>query len=316
VSNIVKRLSKNNEFFLAIFMVFAGLIVALINPVFIKLDNIASILYAASFLGVIGLAEMVVMLDGGIDISVGAIVAVCAVTMSGLIQKSGVPPLAAGILCIAVGLALGAVNGILVAYVELPPIIATLATLRLYRGVTELGLGAGNIQPPLAQMPWLSLRIGPFSISIIVFLAIAIVLSQFFSRTRFGRQIYAVGGNAQACAMVGVKVKRVHLLVYTLSGLLCSVAAFLLLTEVTYVDRRVALGTEFLAIAAIVMGGINMYGGKGKVLGAVLGAILLYSIYNALILANIGGVWQNAVTGAVIILAVVITSYRAESIYE
>lgn len=311
INTLSKRL-RSRETSLLLFMVIAGLVVTLINPVFLHLDNIINILYAASFIGIICLAEMLVMLDGGVDISVGAIVACCAVALSALIQKLGWSPWLAAPVCLAVGLALGAFNGVLVAQLRLPAIIATLATLRVYRGFTELGLGAGNIQPPLNAMPFLTATIGPFPISIFIFLGLAVILGGFLSRTRLGRQIYAVGGNEQAATMLGVNVKRVHLSVYALCGLLCAMAAFILLTRVSYVDRRVALGTEFLAIAAIVMGGISMYGGRGKVFGAVLGVILLFAIYNALILVNVSGMWQNAVTGAVIIMAVVMDAFRGE----
>jgi ribose/xylose/arabinose/galactoside ABC-type transport system permease subunit len=315
ISALTKRL-KTREISLLLFMIVAGVAVTLINPVFIQLNNLISILYAASFIGIICLAEMVVMLDGGVDISVGAIVACCAVAMSALIQKQGWSPWLAGLVCLGVGLALGAFNGVLVAQLHLPPIIATLATLRIYRGFTELGLGAGNIQPPLNAMPFLTATIGPIPISIIIFFVLAAILALVLNQTRLGRQIYAVGGNEQGAAMLGINVKRVHLSVYALCGLLCAIASFVLLTRVSYVDRRVALGTEFLAIAAIVMGGVSMYGGKGKVLGAVLGVILLFAVYNALILINVSGMWQNAVTGAVIILAVVMDSFRGEKSYE
>jgi ribose transport system permease protein len=310
--NTLSRSLRSRETSLLLFMVLAGLVVTLINPVFLHRDNIINILYAASFVGIICLAEMLVMLDGGVDISVGAIVACCAVVLSALIQRLGWSPWLAAPVSLVVGLALGAFNGVLVAHLRLPAIIATLATLRVYRGFTELGLGAGNIQPPLNAMPFLTATIGPFHISIFIFLSLAVILAIFLSRTRLGRQIYAVGGNEQAATMLGVNVKRVHLSVYALCGLMCAVAAFVLMTRVSYVDRRVATGTEFLAIAAIVMGGISMYGGRGKVLGAVLGVILLFAIYNALILVNVGGMWQNAVTGAVIIMAVVLDAFRGE----
>jgi len=316
---MIRTLTKRfltRETSLLLFIVVAGLIVTLINPVFIQTKNLVSILYAASFIGLICLAEMLVMLDGGVDISVGAIVACCAVGISFFIQRLGWSPWPASVACLAIGLALGAFNGLLVAYLRLPAIIATLATLRVYRGFTELALGAGNIQPPLPSMPFLTALIGPFPMSVFIFLILAVILALFLSRTRLGRQIYAVGGNEQGSAMLGVNVKRVHLAVYTLCGLLCAVAAFVLLTRVSYVERRVAIGTEFLAIAAVVMGGISMYGGKGKVLGAVLGAILLYAIYNALIMVNVSGLWQNAVTGAVIILAVVADTFRGEKAHE
>ena len=161
------------------------------------------------------------------------------------------------------------------------------------------------------SVPFLAFaKVGPFPLQVAVFFLMAIVVGVFLAHTRLGRSIYAVGGNPAAAAVAGVNVKQVLVATYALCGLLAAIASVLYYARASGLERYSFWGIEFLAIATIVMGGTNIAGGSGSIFGTVIGTLLLYAIYNAMMIVQIDPAWQNAVTGALILIAVSLDTFQ------
>ncbi len=307
---ILQRLNTR-ENLLLVFLILFSLLIGAFAPHFLSGRNWVFILDAAALVGIIALGESLVIIGGGIDISVGATAVASAMVLGTLIVFVHVPAVVAVAACLLLGVGLGALNGVFIGYLRLPAIIVTLAALRIYRGGLEI-LTPGQAIPAITDnVPFLAFaKVGPFPLQVVVFFLMAIVVSVFLAHTRLGRSIYAVGGNPAAAAVAGVDVRRVQVATYALCGLLASVASVLYYARASGLERYSFWGIEFLAIATIVMGGANIAGGSGKILGTFIGTVALYAIYNAMMVVQIDAAWQSAVTGALILVAVSLQSVR------
>lgn len=307
---ILRRLNNRENLLLGFLIVFS-LLIGLIAPNFLSGRNWVFILDAAALVGIIALGETLVIISGGIDISVGATTVSAAMVLGTLIVFLHVPPVPAIAVSLIVGAALGALNGLFIGYFRLPAIIVTLAALRIYRGGLEMATPGRAIPAITDVVPFLAFaKVGPLPLQVVVFLVMAVLVGIFLAHTRLGRSIYAVGGNPAAAMVAGVNVRRVQVATYTLCGLLAAVASVLYYARASGLERYSFWGIEFLAIATIVMGGTNIYGGSGKIFGTVIGTVLLYAIYNAMMVVQIDAAWQSAVTGALILIAVSLQSAR------
>lgn len=298
------RLNTRENLLLAILVLFITA-VAIINPRYIMVRNLVVIGDAAVLVGILAIAEMLVIIGGGIDISIGAILGTVSIITGVALNLWKFPVPIALIFGLLLGTLMGTANGALISYVRVPPIIATLAAIRIYRGILQLFVQGSNPDGSVAFLPLLAYgRIGPVPLNVIIFGAVAVLVALFLAYTRLGRMIYAVGGNEAAATTAGVKVKRVKLFTYAACGLLCAVAGLLHSARATYTNRSTGVGLEFTAIAAVAIGGVILSGGAGKVRGTVIGTLLLFALYNALIFAQIPAAWQYAFTGAMILFAV------------
>jgi ribose/xylose/arabinose/galactoside ABC-type transport system permease subunit len=274
-------------------------------------DNISEILYTASILGIIAVAQMVVILTGGIDISVGAILAISATVIGGTIQAGVHPAIGIG-LGLASGVGLGAINGSMVSHLKIPPIIVTLATLNIFRGGIDLFMKGKSIDPPDEQLAFLTIP----SVQIMIFFITAAAVAVFLATTRTGRLIYAIGDNPDAAEVSGVNLARVRMLVYVICGFLAAIAGLMFATRAANINRMAGMNFEFIAIGAVVLGGTNLFGGSGKVRGTVFGVIFIYAIYNAMVITRIPATWQDAVTGLLIIIVVSLSMVRRRTPHE
>jgi rhamnose transport system permease protein len=212
----------------------------------------------------------------------------------------------------ALGVALGSLNGLIIAGGGVPPIIATLGTLSIYRGLifvysgTKSTINAFEMPPGFRQLAKGTPLLVP---NLILFaIVVAVVVAYFLRYTRTGRDIYAVGSNPDAARFAGIRTQRIIFLVYVLSGLLCGLAGVLWAARFESAQTNTALGFELQTVAAPVVGGVNIFGGSGSVLGVILGALLLGIINNALTLVQISPFWQLAAQGLLILLAVIVDS--------
>lgn len=283
----------------------------LVAPNFTTMSNGFNIARAVSINAVLAAGMTLVILTAGIDLSVGSIVGVSGV-VSILLWNAGTGPVISVLGGIAVGVLAGLVNGILVAYLALPAFIVTLGAMTYLRGTAyaltdakpliadgELGfrfLGTGNI----AGIP------APVLIMLAVYIALWFVLE----RTRFGRHIYAVGGNAEAARLAGIKVKRVLTRVYLLAGLTAGIAGVMFAARVDSGQPRAGEGYELDAIAAVVLGGTSLAGGRGRIHGTFIGALIMGVLSNGLTLMNVPFFNQLIVKGVVIVLAIGIDSLK------
>lgn len=309
---LMQAVVRFREVGIIVFILVLSGLVSLRSPAFLTVDNFQNILLDISVLVIVALAQMMVIITRGIDLSVGSTIGLVAMMVSFMVV--GFPSMPA-VLALPLGMALGAVfgsiNGVIVAYGGVPPIIATLGTLSIYRGLIFLysrGDWVNAYQYP-ASFPQLA-KGTPLGVPnlIIIALVVAVLVFLFLTFTRTGRNIYAVGSNPDAARFAGIPVQRIIFLVYMLSGLLCGLAAVLWASRFEAAQTNTAMGFELQTVAAPVVGGVNIFGGSGSVLGAGLGAFLLGIINNALTVAQISPFWQLAVQGLLILLAVITNS--------
>jgi rhamnose transport system permease protein len=311
----MQNLLKNREMLLA--MIIIGMILAFTSraPNFASPGNLATIFNDTSILIILALGQMVVILTKSIDLSVAANLAFTGMAVAMLDSTfPGLPLALLVVFAIGIGAALGAINGFLVWALRIPPIVVTLGTLTIYRGMSFVLSGgawvnAHQMQPDFLGVP----RLPVLGLPILSWIAIAVVILVGFilARTPFGRSTYAAGGNPVAAVYAGIDVGRARFLAFVLSGALAGLSGYLWVSRyaVAYVD--IAAGFELDSVAACVIGGISIAGGIGTVIGTVLGALFLGVIKNALPVIGISPFAQMAISGIVIVLAVVFNA-RAE----
>jgi rhamnose transport system permease protein len=283
-------------------------IVLLFNaPGYFSRENFTDLFLANAPVLVISLGMLLVILAGQIDISVGSMFAVCSV-IAGMAAKQGLSGLGSGLAACLAGAACGAINGGLAAYLRVPSIVATLATMIVLRdGLRWLTQGSwvGDL-PPGFQL--LGLTPGEFTATIFVLVLALLVASAAGLRyLHAGRAIFATGSSEQAAGMVGINTKRVVLSVFTVTGVLSGLAAAINAVRFHQVPSNAGLGMEMKVIAAVIVGGAAITGGSGTVLGTLLGVILLGSIGTGLTFLGISAYWEKSVQGAIILIAVAIS---------
>ncbi len=292
-----------------------GLVVVCIVMVFasdsfLSVSNINNILRQVSINALIAVGMTYVILTGGIDLSVGAVMALSGTVAAGL-MSGGMNGGLALLLCLLIGLAFGVANGAFVARAGMPPIIVTLATMGIARGLALIYTGGYPISGLPSWIRWfgggsvLGVQT-PIAIMAVVYIAGWVLLE----RTPFGRYVYAIGGNETATRLSGVRVARYKLLVYALSGFTAAVAAVVLTSRLMSGQPNAGEGFELDAIAAVVLGGTSIAGGRGSLIGTLLGALLLGVLNNGLNMVGVNPYVQTVVKGGIILLAIYIGRER------
>jgi rhamnose transport system permease protein len=287
-----------------------------IEPRYLNELSVRSILLWIPLLAIIGMGEMTVIIIRGIDVSVGSIVGFAGMVVGLLFRDAPQIPLVASVvLSILLGLLLGSINGVLIAWVKVPAVIVTLGTLSAYRGLTFLITQGSQIDGnyiPKALIRWS--QVGPFGIRLIPWVVVIVVVIAFMTwvllrHARLGRHIYALGSNPDAARLRGVPVARVTFFCYAFTGALAGFAGLLYASRFGFLNPgQTGVGLELTVIAAVVIGGVNVFGGSGSVPGVLLGCLLLGAINVALAVLGIAGTWQLAVYGLVILIAVIADS--------
>lgn len=279
-------------------------------PSFFSVDNaITGIGLSAAINTIVAIGLTYVIMTGGIDLSVGSTAALSAVIGADLMQR-GLPPLLAVVVALAVGGVAGLVNGLLITRVQLAPFIVTLGTMTFYRG---LALSYTNGQPILSLPDGFKNSLGGTLLGLPIPLIAALLLVAAFTlilrSTKTGQYILAIGGNAEAVRLSGINTGRFVTLTYVISGMLAAFAALVLIAQLGAAEPILGSGWELSAIAASVVGGTSLAGGKGNVVGALLGALLLSMLQNVLTLLGVQAFYQLLATGLIIIGAMVIDRY-------
>ena len=305
-------LVRFRELSIIIFILLLIVVVSLNTSTFMTAGNFRNILLNISILVIVALGQTMVIVTRGIDLSVSSMIGLVAMMVSfTVVAFPAVTPLLAILLGMFLGLILGSFNGLIITVGKVPPIIATLGTLSVYRGMVFLYSGGTWINSFEMHDGYRALsKAAPLGIpNIILFAAlVAVVVYIFLNYTRPGRDIYAVGSNPEAANLAGIPVQRTIFMVYVISGLLAGLAAVLWASRFESAQTNTALGFELQTVAAAVVGGVNIFGGSGTVIGVVLGAFLLGTIENALILVRISPFWQLAAQGLLILVAVIVDS--------
>lgn len=288
------------------------IIITALNPQFIAPNNLLNLLRQASVNALIAFGMTFVILTAGIDLSVGSILAFTGAIIASMIL-GGTPAWLAGLIGLIIGALLGALNGVFITWGKVTPFIATLATMTIWRGATYVFTGGNPITGGKMNTNFFFQFIGqgylfgipfPVFITLIAFIICYILLH----KTAFGRKTFALGGNEKAAFVAGVKTKKTLIIIYTISGLLAALAGFILTSRLGSAQPDAGTGYEMDAIASTVIGGASLMGGKGRMSGTLVGALLIASLSNGMNLLGINSFYQQIVKGVVILIAVMIDS--------
>jgi len=308
-----------------LFLVALIVVFAVLQPNFLHPLNLMNVLRQVSISGLIAIGMTFVILTAGIDLSVGSLVALCGLVAAyvakgglesrfavGQAAESGNPVILAFLAAIAVGVAAGAVQGLAITRLRVPPFVVTLGGLTAWRGAALLLSGGGPISGFTSEYTWWGQgRIEGVPVPVIIFLAAAVLAHIVLRHSRFGLHVYAVGGNTAAANLNGVNTRRVILLVYVITGFTCGLASFLLSARLNSAEAVAGMGLELDVIAAVVIGGTSLFGGVGGVVGTVVGALLIGVLRNGLVLLNISPFIQQIVIGLILVAAVAFDQYAA-----
>jgi rhamnose transport system permease protein len=310
--SLASLFARFRELALIGFIVLLVALISLRNPNFLTFTNFKDILLDISILAMVALAQGMIIITRGIDLSVASMLGLTAMMVSFVVKAYPETPV---ILTVVLGMALGAVlgsaNGLIITVGGVPPIIATLGTLSIYRGLVFLysngtWINAFEMSPAFKQLA----KGTPLALPnlVIVALIVAVIVYVFVNHTQAGRDIYALGTNPDAAKISGIRTQRTTFMVYVIAGLMCGLAGVMWASRFEAAQTNTALGFELQTVAAAVIGGVSMMGGIGTVPGILLGALLLGIIQNGLTLSGISPFWQLAVQGFLILLAVVADS--------
>jgi rhamnose transport system permease protein len=308
----MKRLLKRRELTLVLVIAVLVAAISLRHPAFLRAANLYDILDDTAILFMVAIGQMMVILTGGIDLSVSSGIALVGMSVGMLNQYyPGIPIALVVLISMAMGFVLGAFNGLLVSQAGIPAIIATLGTLSIYRGfVFVLSRGewvsAHEMSVAFRELP----RGTPLGITNLLLCAIVVTILAALTLgfTRTGREIYGVGGNRVAARYVGISLKRIDFLVFTVSGVIVGLSGLLWVARYASAQNETAAGFHLPTIAACVIGGVSILGGTGTVPGVILGALFLGIVNNALPVINLSPFYQMAIQGFVILAAIVVNT--------
>ncbi|MFC7788432.1 ABC transporter permease [Microbacterium sp. MAHUQ-60] len=276
-------------------------------------DNLLTILIAAAPFALIALGQTLVILTGGIDLSVGSVIAASAMAAAWTAKNVGDNPALPLIAAVATGLIAGALNGFVVSRMNVPPFIATLGMLTLASGVAYvIGDGAPINGLPSSYGVYANTSVFGLTIPVILMIVAILAFAFIMKRTSYGLRVYAVGGNLLAAEIAGVRSKSILFSVYAISGLLAGLSGLMLSSRVITGAPNLGQGYELDAIAAVVIGGASLMGGRGTIWGTAIGLLLIQTINNGLDLLLVPAYWQNVIKGVIIVAAVAVDVWAAK----
>lgn len=307
------RLPNLNQMGPLIALLVAFLFFALFAPNFLKLSTVSLILQQASFVGVISIAQTLIILTAGIDLSCGMIMALSSMVIGKLAVEQGLPVPAAILIGLAVGAFVGWINGLLITRFRLPAFIVTLGMYSIVFAVLKIYSKATSVPMPPDGLTFLAHRFTvlgtPFTYGSLLTVVLFFLTWWFLTYTATGRHIYALGNNPEAVRLSGINNNRLLLGVYTFAGILYGIAALLLLERIGGASPEAGTTENLESITAVVIGGTSLFGGRGSVLGTLIGVLIVGVFRSGLTLMGLDSVYQNLVTGILIILAVAVDQF-------
>ncbi len=301
-----------------LFLLFIALNVtfALLTPAFLGVNNLLNIGTNMAYIGIMAGAQTLLIIAGGLDLSVAAVAGLSGVIVS-MLYAGGTNVWLAALIALLIGAGIGAVNGFFVTRVGINALIATLGMLSIAEGIA-LVLTGGLTEP--FNVPGFSIlgqgRIFEVPIPLILMLVMYLVLYWVLSQTRFGRFVYATGGNPEASRLAGVPVKRILMILFVLSALSGVISGFVLATTLGAAAPTVASESILTVIAAVILGGTSLFGGRGSIWGTLLAVMILGTLNNGLVLLNVSSFWQSVTQGVVLLLAVGLDQLRSRALGE
>ena len=311
--NFVARLLRSRETGIIGALIIMVVVLSILEPDFASVDNLLNDARNFSFVGIVVLGQAMVMITGGIDLSVGSVWGLAAVSSAAFMAAGwGVVP--ACLMALVISAVVGLFNGLCVTKLRMPPFVPTLATMSIARALALVITRGKAIDAFRPDGDWFFALGGGDTFGLpnpfLIFLALSIIVGVVLTRSVYGRQLYAVGGNERAARLTGLDVDRLKISVYVISSLLAGLAGII---EVSYLSSGISnqgLGKELSVIAAAVIGGTNLNGGEGTVIGVFVGAVILEVLRNGLVLLGTDAYWQGVFVGSVIVFAVFIDQLR------
>ncbi len=279
---------------------------------FMTMGNMINVLRQASPVIILALGQGIVIITGGIDLSVGSVVALSGMVAAGAISFWELPVPIAILLAILIGIVFGMINGIIIAKFNISAMIVTLATMNAARGIAYLyNDGAQIIGLPDSFTEIGRGYVGPVPIPVIIMVVLVIIMILLMNKTIFGKYLYAIGGNENVAILAGIGVVKVKIIGYALCGVFSAIAGITYAARMNMGDPSMGEGLEMDAISSVVLGGINLYGGQGNIIGAVIGAAFIAVLGNALNLTGVSNFWQLVVKAVALIVAALIYSKKS-----
>ena len=307
----VRMLNAIQSLGLLFVILIGGVLLSFASPVFFTRINIENLLFSSTIIAVVAIGQTFVILNAGIDLSVGAVLALASVLCVVFVTELDLPVVLAALLSLGIGAFIGLINGINVTIVRIPALIATLAMMSVTRGIAFLISGGRNIAPvPSIYVDIQSSRLFGIPVVILFTLAMGLLAHFVLTRTRFGREVYATGGNAVAARLAGIRTNRVIILAYVISGFSAALGGLMITARLEAGAATAGFGYELIVISAVVIGGVSLFGGEGRISGVLLGVILLGLVQNAVNLLNIPPNYDYVVSGVVIAAAAALDVYR------
>ncbi|MDD3521112.1 MAG: ABC transporter permease [Actinomycetota bacterium] len=320
--SLVVKFASIREISILGFLIVFSLVISLINPVFISLDNLYDIALDTAILAIVAVGQMMVILTRGIDISVGAGIGLSGMIVALIIKDTAnFNPLLAILIGMIIGAAMGALNGVLIVKGNIPPIIATLGTMNIFRGLTFIinyqingGQWVGADKLPEAFKNFARGTFLKIPNLILITIIVYLIFYYFLNHTTTGREIYATGSSPESAKIIGINVKKTIFLTYVITGILVGMAGVLWVARYTSAQTDSASGFEFTTITAVILGGVAVAGGSGSIWGVLFGAILIGAINSSLNLIGVSPFWKLAINGGIILVAVIIDAVLARNI--
>lgn len=298
-----------NKYGTILILLFLIAIVTIVSPNFLAMNNIMNVLQQISVNGLIALGMTFVILTAGIDLSVGSILALSGMVL-GMMILSGVNEVLAILIVLVLGAVLGFTNGFFISKVKLEPFIVTLATMTMFRGITLIisdGIPAMGVTASAPILDFLSQgKLFGVPIPTIIFLVVFLVLMVLLQNTVFGKGVYAIGGNEEVARLSSVPTDKIKTSVYVISGIMSAFAGIILTSRLSSSQPTAGVGFELDAIAAVVIGGTSLAGGRGRIFGTLIGVLIIGVINNGLNIMGVSAFYQQFIKGLIILIAVVL----------
>jgi len=294
----------------AVVLVIAVVVFGVINPRFVYPGNLSLVAQQVAVVGTLALAQTLVILTAGIDLSVGAAMILASMVVAQTAANNGFPAVLALVMGLIVGLAAGAVNGFLVTRLRLPPFIVTLGTLNVFIALTLLYSNGATVRggdlPPILTATGIPIAIGGvrITVGVLVMLALYVVMAFILGKTAWGRHVYAVGDDKEAARLAGISVNRVLMSVYLAAGAILAIGAWVQIGRTNAASPNAGVDLNLDSITAVVIGGTSLFGGRGTVWGTLLGALIVGMFRSGLSLAGLDVLYQTLAVGVLIIVAV------------
>ncbi len=304
----ISRLFRREGMLLVLLLLMAGM--AMANPRFLTPRNLTNVALQSSVTAIVAMGMTFVLISGGIDLSVGSVAGLAAVLLAGLTHDSGWPEWVALLIAVLVGLGFGTLNGLVITRLRVDAIVVTLGTWYIARGLVQAYVGDKSPTAPAFTQFLGAGQLGAVPVPVLIALAIALSSHLFLTRTVLGRYCFSIGGNERAARLSGINVERCRLIYFIMCALFASIAAIIMTGRLYAVEAGAGSGLEFAAPAAAVVGGTSLYGGRGSILNAIVGSLIIGVIANGLNLTSTSFYWQQVAIGGVIVLAVAVDTLR------